>query len=691
MRAAKPRSSVPADTPPPAAPPQARANTAGPVARKQEPPATGGNGSVDRKPGSIDRGSSADLDPDRRLEQMKRTGLLFEVGWEVCWQLGGIYTVLRTKAKAMMERWGERYCLVGPYNPTTAATEFDETRPDGVWRDLMDRAQRRGVIAHHGRWLVPGRPRTILVDHRARFGRLHEDKYLLWADHGISTPPDDGEVNEVISFGFAAAELIAAAAEANEPNNRATLAHFHEWMAGIAVPRLAHMRARVQTVFTTHATLLGRYLASDDPKFYDHLPFYNAETEADKYAIGARHRIEKAAAHASNVFTTVSEVTAREAEHLLKRPPEIILPNGLDIARFEAPHEFHHLHQQCKQEIHNFVMGHFFPSAPFNLDRTLYLFTSGRYEYKNKGIDLFIEALFRLNQRLRWSRDQEGQDVPTFVAFIISRAAVRSVNVETLTNQAQIDELRRYCEQLKEQIGQRIFMAAAEGHMVGRGDLIDEEAEIHLKRAINAARVKRFPSIVTHDLVDDQNDPILRHLRHRNLINDPADPVKVVFHPQFLSATSPLLSLEYDQFVRGCHMGLFPSYYEPWGYTPMECIASGVPTVTTDLAGFGSYVRSMPDVDVQLPPYIPHVPGVLVLDRGRLGFDAATQQLADHGYAFSRLTRRQRIEMRNRVERLAARFGWDTLAANYHAAHDLALSYLAGVKAARGDVQVVTV
>src|SRR5690606_30993851 len=229
---------------------------------------------------------------------------------------------------------------------------------------------------------------------------------------------------------------------------------------------------------------------------------------------------------------------------------------------------FHHLHQQYKQEIHSFAMRHFFPSAAFDLDRTLYLFTSGRYEYRNLGIDRFIEALHRPNQRLRWARAVDGEEVPTLVAFIITRAPVRSVNVETLTNQAQLDELRRYCDDLKEQIGRRIFMAAAEGHMVGRGDLIDEEAEIRLKRAINAARVK------------------------------------VVFPPQFVSATSPLISLEYDQFVRGCHMGIFPSYYEPWGYTPMECVASGVPTVTTDLAGFGSYVRSMPDIDVQLPPYI---------------------------------------------------------------------------------------
>ena len=591
----------------------------------------------------------------------------------------------------MLERWGERYCLVGPYNPLTAAQEFDETRPDGVWRDILDRAARRGVVVRHGRWLVPGRPRTILVDHGARYGRLHEDKYYLWADHGIGTDAGDGEVNEVVSFGFAVAELIAAAAEVNDPNGRTTVAHFHEWMAGVAVPRLAHMRAPVQTVFTTHATLLGRYLAGDDPRFYDHLPFYNADAEADKYGIGPRHRIEKAAAHASNVFTTVSEVTASEAEHLLGRSPDRVLPNGIDVRRFEVPHEFHHLHQQFKEEIHTFVMGHFFPSGPFDLDNTLYLFTSGRYEYKNKGIDLFIESLHRLNQRLRWARDVDGETVPTVVAFIITRAPVRNVNIETLTNQAQLDELKRYCDQLKEHIGKRLFRAAAEGHMVGRGDLIDEEAEIKLKRAINAARVKRFPSIVTHDLVDDHNDPILRHLRHRNLINDPADPVKVVFHPQFVSATSPLISLEYDQFVRGCHMGLFPSYYEPWGYTPMECIASGVPTVTTDLAGFGSYVRSMPDIDVQLPPYVPHVPGVLVLDRGRTGFDASVQQLADHVYAFSRLTRRQRIEMRNRVERLASRFGWDTLAAHYHEAHDLALSYLAGLAPRSGKLDVAIV
>ncbi len=447
----------------------------------------------------------------------------------------------------------------------------------------------------------------------------------------------------------------------------------------------------MQTVFTTHATLLGRYLAGDDAKFYDHLPFYEADKEADKYTIGPRHRIEKAATHSANVFTTVSDVTGREAEHLLGRTPDTILPNGLDIEHFDAPHEFHHLHSEYKQEIHNFVRGHFFPSAPFDLDNTLYLFTSGRYEYKNKGLDLFIEGLFRLNEKLRWARDVDGETVPTVVAFIITRAPVRSVNVETLANQAQLEELRRTCDEITAGIGARLFEEAARGHMVGRGDLIDEDAEIKLKRAINAARVRRYPSIVTHDLVNDAADPVLTHLRGRNLINAPGDPVKVVFHPQFVSQTSPLISLDYGQFVRGCHAGVFPSYYEPWGYTPMEAMASGLPSITTDLSGFGSYVRNEDELEQPMPSYIPHTPAVLVLDRGRNGFQASVEQMAEHLFNFTRLNRRQRIEVRNRVEKLSGRFDWSVLGKFYHQAHERALGYAAGHQPRRGSMDVVTV
>ena len=321
------------------------------------------------------------ITPDTPAEQadpasQAQPALLFEIAWEVCWQLGGIYTVLRTKAAAMIERWGDRYCLIGPYNPNTASIEFEEQPAYGSIRETLQRLRDGGLQCYFGRWLVPGRPRVILIDYRSRFASLDTDKYLLWKDHGISTNASDGEVNEVVAFGFAATEFLRVFTEI--VTDRPILAHFHEWMGGVAVPRIAHLRLRVGTLFTTHATLLGRYLASDNPYFYEHLAFLDPDAEAAKYNILPRYQIEKAAAHASTVFTTVSEVTATEAAKLLGRAPEAILPNGLNIQRFAAPHEFQYLHQKYKERINEFVMGHFFPSYTFDLENTLYLFTSGR-------------------------------------------------------------------------------------------------------------------------------------------------------------------------------------------------------------------------------------------------------------------------------------------------------------------------
>jgi len=295
--------------------------------------------------------------------------MLFEVGWEVCWQLGGIYTVLRSKADCMIERWDDRYCLIGPYNPATAPLEFEERPTEGIIREALDRLRAQGIPCHFGRWLIPGRPRVILLDYRARFSSLDHDKYLMWKDHGISVPPADGEVNEVVAFGFTVAEFFRALSDV--AGGRPILAHFHEWMAGVAVPRIAHNKWPITTIFTTHATMLGRYLASDSPDFYNHLPFIKPDEQAAKYQIWPKHAIERSAAHSSTVFTTVSEVTSYEAEKLLGRKPDVILPNGLNIQKFAALHEFQNLHRQYKERIHEFVMGHFFPSYTFDLDNTL--------------------------------------------------------------------------------------------------------------------------------------------------------------------------------------------------------------------------------------------------------------------------------------------------------------------------------
>ncbi|MEO6435193.1 MAG: glycosyltransferase, partial [Tepidisphaeraceae bacterium] len=603
--------------------------------------------------------------------------LLFEVGWEVCWQLGGIYTVLRSKADAMIDRWDDRYCLIGPYNPATAPLEFEERPTEGVIRETLDRLRAHGIPCHFGRWLIPGRPRVILLDYRARYRDLGHDKYLLWKDHGISVSANDGEVNEVVAFGFTVAEFFRELSDVVQGKQR-ILAHFHEWMAGVAVPRMAYNRLPVTTVFTTHATLLGRYMAGDNPHFYDHLPFINGDEQAAKYQIWPKHAIERAAAHACTVFTTVSEVTGFEAERLLGRRPDAILPNGLNIQRFAALHEFQNLHRQYKERIHEFVMGHFFPGYTFDLNNTLYFFTSGRYEYTNKGIDLFIEAMWRLNQRMKTLPAMLPR--PTVIGFIITRAATRNISVGVLQNQSMFDELRATCGSIQDEIGRRLFNSAANGRVPTFQELLPEDTQVRLKRAIHAWRHRRQPPIVTHDLVDDGGDPTLRHLRHRHLFNSEDDPVKMIFHPEFVSATSPLISLDYPQFVRGCNLGIFPSYYEPWGYTPMESIAMGVPAVTTDLSGFGAFVqRHIPNAAEQ---------GVLVLNRRTQSFDRAADDLTNYLFDFVRLNRRQRIEGRNKTERLGELFDWSQLVKHYHHAHDLALERSSPSRSSSGKLEI---
>jgi glycogen(starch) synthase len=322
------------------------------------------------------------------------------------------------------------------------------------------------------------------------------------------------------------------------------------------------------------------------------LPFIKPDEEAAKYQIWPRFAIERAAAHASTVFTTGIEVTAGEAQTLLGRRPDAILPNGLNIRKFAALHEFQNLHRQYKERIHEFVMGHFFPSYTFDLDNTLYLFTSGRYEYRNKGMDLFIEALHRLNQRLRGLPAMFPR--PTVVAFIITRASTRSINVGVLQNQSMFDELSNTCLEMQEQMGRRLFQSAATGRIPTYQELLPDDAQVRLKRAMHAWRSSRQPTIVTHDLVDDAGDPILKHLRHRGMFNAADDPVKMVFHPEFVTATGPLINLDYEQFVRGCHLGVFPSYNEPWGYTPMEdpMVKRRAPTVQVILSAAKELWRS---------------------------------------------------------------------------------------------------
>ncbi len=609
----------------------------------------------DQSPGD---GAPAESSAEPAMSSPAAPPLLFEVAWEVCCQAGGIYTVLRTKAPSSVRLWGDGYWLIGPYRQAAAAVEFEPEPAKGIVGEVVAALRERGIVIHSGRWLITGRPQVLLVDLGSLAPRMDEMKYFFWKDIGIGTPYGDTEMGQMVAFGYAVADLLSAVRE--RTGDRPVLGHFHEYQSAAALPILKHRQVCLPTVFTTHATVLGRSLSAANVELYDHLPYIDGQATANQYNIAPRFQIEKAAAHSAEVFTTVSGITALEAEQFLHRKADILLPNGLNVQRFSAPYQFQNLHRENKGLIHEFVMGHFFPSYTFDLNKTLYLFSAGRYEYRNKGFDVFIEALYRLNQRLR-----EQPNGVTVVAFIIAPAAYRSLNVETLNRQAMFHELRETCEAIKEEMGEQLFRTVASGRLPTTDDLLDEFARVRLKRMMHAWCQGPPPTIVTHDLVKDADDQILQHLRHRGLINLQGDPVKVIFHPEFITSTSPILGLEYDQFVRGCNLGVFPSYYEPWGYTPMECVIRGIPAITSDYSGFGAYVMS------HFPEHNKH--GIFIARRRGVSVDKTVEVVTDWMYALTRMSARQRIQLRNQVEAYAEYFDWSRMSRYYHAARRFAI------------------
>ncbi|GMV97098.1 MAG: hypothetical protein AMXMBFR83_14570, partial [Phycisphaerae bacterium] len=284
--------------------------------------------------------------------------LLFEVSWEVCAQAGGIYTVLRSKAPTTTQRWQDGYYLIGPWR-RGSELEFEAEPPGDVLADVLAEFAGRGIQIHCGRWLVTGRPRVLLIDLTSVSNKTDEMKYFFWKDCGIGTPGEDWEVNGIIALGYVVADLLMAVhARIGE---RPMMAHFHEWQGGAALPILAYRQARFPTMFTTHATLVGRSLSAANENLYDYLGQIDGEGVARQHQFWHRYAIERACAHSATTFTTVSEITALEAGQFLGRKPDFVLPNGLNIERFAAPYEFQNLHRKNKELIAEFVIGHFFP------------------------------------------------------------------------------------------------------------------------------------------------------------------------------------------------------------------------------------------------------------------------------------------------------------------------------------------
>jgi glycogen(starch) synthase len=588
------------------------------------------------------------------------SSLLVEVAWEVCNQVGGIYTVIRSKAPTMKQNWGENFCMIGPYINKNIQAELEPlTNATDLFGLAVTNLKKKGYDVMYAEWLITGKPRVILLNPNAIEEKvLQVVKYLLWKNHAVSIPVKNTLIDQVIGFAYLTKLFFDELVKVSGGDQK-ILAHFHEWMAGLPILDMKREKMPVKTIFTTHATQLGRHLAINSPLFYAHLPFFRWEDEAGKFGVETEAAIEYGCAQNCDVMTTVSDVTARECKHLLRRNPDFILPNGLNIERFEALHEFQNLHSTYKDQIHQFVMGHFFSSYSFDLDKTLYFFTSGRYEYKNKGFDLTLEALVHLNQKLK----EEKSDL-TVVMFFVTKREFYSIKPEVLQSRAVMEEIRQTCEAIERQVGKRLFFESTmrqDNRLPELNDFVDEYWKLRYRRTIQSWKSTKMPLPVTHKLVNEDQDDILQFLVRRNFLNRKEDKVKIVYHPDFINSTNPLFGMDYSQFVRGCHLGIFPSYYEPWGYTPLECMASGVPAVTSDLSGFGDYLLSnMPDYEKG---------GMFVVERGKRTFDWSARQLASFLYKFVIQDRRSRIMQRNNVENYSAAFDWDNLIKHYQDAY----------------------
>ncbi|BES87990.1 Glycogen synthase [Nesidiocoris tenuis] len=613
----------------------------------------------------VDSGHDLSKILDRGYSAANNNRWVFEAAWEVANKVGGIYTVIRSKAFVSTEELGDQYVLLGPYKEACARTEVEEAEfsSGSPLRIAVDRMREQGYQLHTGTWLVDGNPQVILFDIGAASWRLDGFKQELWETTHCGIPHQDIEANDAVILGYQIAQFIAEfkkAAEETSSVQPKILTHFHEWQAGAGLIAIRTRKIDVATVFTTHATLLGRYLCAGKLDFYNNLANFNVDEEAGKRQIYHRYCLERAGSHLAHVFTTVSEITGLEAQHLLKCKPDVITPNGLNVIKFSALHEFQNLHALAKEKINEFTRGHFYGHYDFDLDKTLYFFTAGRYEFGNKGADIFIESLARLNHYLKESHSQT-----TVVAFMIFPAKTNNFNVESLRGHAVTKSLRETLNEIQAKMGKRMYEICLSGRMPNEDELLTKEDKVRLKRCLFALQRHGLPPVTTHNVVDDWNDPVLASVRRCQLFNTVHDRVKVVFHPEFLSSTNPLFGLDYEEFVRGCHLGVFPSYYEPWGYTPAECTVMGIPSITTNLSGFGCFMEE------QIADPMSY--GIYIVDRRHCGVEDSVRQLSKYMYNFTKLSRRQRIIQRNRTERLSDLLDWRNLGIYYRQARQKAL------------------
>ncbi len=584
--------------------------------------------------------------------------IAFEVSWEVCNKVGGIFTVVSSKVVPMLSHYKkENYFLVGPYFIKKAYGIFEEALPpDGIKR-VFEKLRQKGIECHYGTWLTDGNPNTILVDFSKFTPSTNQIKTELWDWYKIdSLGTSYFDFDEPVVWSRAVGMLIEELA--NAWNGKKIVAHFHEWLAGSGLLYLKHKKAKVGTVFTTHATMLGRTLSSKNVNLYSALDSIDPMKAAYENAIHPKFLMEKACAANADAFTTVSEITGIEAEKLLGRKPDVLLLNGLNISNFPSFEEVSIKHKLFKSKMKEFMLYYFFPYYSFDIEDTLIFFIAGRYEFHDKGIDIFIRALGDLNKKLKEERSSK-----TVVAFFFVPGNIRGIKPALLESKTLFYDLKDGIDDDIDDIKNRIIYSLLAKKKLAQETLLDFS---EIRKKILKIAISGIPPLSTHDLHDEDKDEILNALIANSLFNKEDDRIKVIYYPIYLTGADGLLDTSYYESMLGSHLGVFPSYYEPWGYTPLEAAALGVGSVTTDLSGFGRYIaKECPKGRLE---------GIFVLKRFNKSDAEVTEELSKTLYNFTSFSKQQRVENKIVARSIAQMCDWKNFVRFYIEAHNLAVS-----------------
>ena len=546
-----------------------------------------------------------------------------EASWEVCNKVGGIYTVLSTRAKTLLEALPDRILFIGP--DVWAGADNPVFRENKTllapWRE---QATKDGLNIRVGRWLVPGRPIAVLVDFTPFYAQKNALYTWAWENYQVDSLHAYGDYDEATMFSYAAAKVVESFYRFHQFTPRQNVVYqAHEWMTALGALHVQKACPHIATIFTTHATSIGRSIAGNDKPLYDQLTAYNGDQMAGELNMQSKHSVEKQAAHHVDCFTTVSDLTAAECKQLLEKAPDVVLINGFENDFVPKPgRAFTDARKRARRrmlDVANALMG------TALTDDTLIVSTGGRYEYKNKGIDLFIDSLNRIRHDTRLARP--------VLAFALVPAWV---------NQPRPD--------LQEALSN---LPAA-----------------HRPRKNNAPHstgIALGDPRITHSLHNYDSDRMIGQMNWLGIHNEPDDRVKIIFVPCYLDGRDGIFNMHYYELLIGMDLCIYPSYYEPWGYTPTESIAFHVPTITTNLAGFGLWALDEGTDPDSLAD------GVKVVHRTDSNFNAASKEISKAVIALAAYDHTAVQQARNCAATLAEKALWKHFIERYWQAYDHAL------------------